>query len=372
MSQANNQPSVGKAPSGHFEWLDYLRFASALAVLLFHYLANGIRRNKIEAYDRLPLFSDLAEYGHLGVDVFFIISGFVILRSARDGNHGRFLVSRFVRLWPTFFICLTITTLVINHFGEGAWSVSAWRWLVNFSMVSAYVGVPYVDGVYWTLAFEIVFYAAVYLALLAFSRIHLWMIHAWLAGLAVGLAIETAYGTRVPLINGYHALFALGCTLSLNSKDTQSRLHLGALRILALGLALWGAAIRTQAISLHRGYELSIFVVFAILLATTLVFLLLSDKPKLSFRLPFARTAGLMTYPIYLVHANIGYILLNSLTPAIGFGASFSLVIAAILLLSWLVVVAWETPTKPAWTKAASWAYAQVSSRFRAATAPGT
>ena len=94
----------------HLDWLDYGRFAAATAVVSFHYLINGPRRNNIEAYDVIPFAP--AEYGHMGVDAFFIISGFVIMMSAGNTTVSSFARSRFIRLWPTFALCMTITAIV--------------------------------------------------------------------------------------------------------------------------------------------------------------------------------------------------------------------------------------------------------------------
>ena len=79
------------------ELLDYARLAAALAVLAYHYLFSGIHGWKIPALALTPA-ADVAKYGYLGVNLFFMISGYVILYSARGKSAGEFLASRVVRL----------------------------------------------------------------------------------------------------------------------------------------------------------------------------------------------------------------------------------------------------------------------------------
>lgn len=76
---------------------------AALAVMIFHY---GFRGNAVgmSQFSYEPM-AEAAKYGYLGVELFFMISGFVILMTASAGSLRRFCVSRAVRLYPSFWIC---------------------------------------------------------------------------------------------------------------------------------------------------------------------------------------------------------------------------------------------------------------------------
>lgn len=81
------------------ELLDYARFSAALSVLAFHYLFAGIRNGKLSSLSYIPVVTDIAKYGYLGVELFFMISGYVIFATAKDKSPGQFIVSRIARLY---------------------------------------------------------------------------------------------------------------------------------------------------------------------------------------------------------------------------------------------------------------------------------
>ena len=79
--------------------IDLLRFFAALAVAFYHYAFRGYAANNLSIMP-YPLLEPIAKYGFLGVELFFMISGFVILMTAASGSLKGFIVSRIVRLYP--------------------------------------------------------------------------------------------------------------------------------------------------------------------------------------------------------------------------------------------------------------------------------
>ncbi|WOO32781.1 acyltransferase family protein [Diaphorobacter limosus] len=61
--------------------IDLLRFFAALAVVFFHYSFRGYAADAMSIMP-YPLLASLSKYGYLGVELFFMISGFVILMTA--------------------------------------------------------------------------------------------------------------------------------------------------------------------------------------------------------------------------------------------------------------------------------------------------
>ncbi|WP_179037316.1 acyltransferase family protein [Paenibacillus sp. URB8-2] len=92
------------------EGLDLLRFAAAFSVLLYHYFFIG----PLQGYWPQNQFLSIAHLGDFGVDVFFIISGFVISVSAEGRTFKHLVKSRFLRIIPALFVCSLITACTFS------------------------------------------------------------------------------------------------------------------------------------------------------------------------------------------------------------------------------------------------------------------
>ena len=130
--------------------LDALRGIAAVMVVMFH----------------LTIASGEPDYGlHLGVtgvDLFFIISGFVIFMSLNKTKSSQaFVTNRFIRLYPTYWACVTFTFLLncVYALGHNGIELSYfYSYLCNMTMFQHYMGVANLDGTYWTLIVEMAFY----------------------------------------------------------------------------------------------------------------------------------------------------------------------------------------------------------------------
>jgi len=146
-----------QSKSSHLYELDLLRFLAAIAVVFFHYtFINSINSDLTPSY---PVLEGIFKYGYLGVELFFMISGFVILLTAMKKTAIQFTISRIKRLYPAFWVALIITTLAILFLvPDQTNSVGLKQFLFNFTMVPGYLGTVNIDPVYWTLQVEIKFY----------------------------------------------------------------------------------------------------------------------------------------------------------------------------------------------------------------------
>jgi peptidoglycan/LPS O-acetylase OafA/YrhL len=127
--------------------LDALRGFAALGVVLFHYTYNQ------------PGVAPFLEFrsGITGVDIFFMISGFVIFMTIGKAERIQdFIVARFARLYPTYWVCILITSVFIFLYEPSGLSIR--DMLVNMTMFQIYFGVEDIDGSYWTLLIELLFY----------------------------------------------------------------------------------------------------------------------------------------------------------------------------------------------------------------------
>jgi peptidoglycan/LPS O-acetylase OafA/YrhL len=153
--------------------LSLLRFLAACMVVSIHLYASLAYAGYVSRGFRF--LNEITKYGYLGVDLFFIISGFVITLSIENKTLGEFISARFLRLFPVFWLCVSITSLFMVTLGKGIdQPLSFFRYLANLTMVPhLYGGYDFLDGVYWTLAIELKFYIVVAWVFLlrSFSRI---------------------------------------------------------------------------------------------------------------------------------------------------------------------------------------------------------
>src|SRR5947209_399404 len=150
--------------------IQILRFFAALAVVAFH--ALGLAPKGFEAPD--SLLSLALSYGGRGVDLFFVISGFIIFYTTRDATlmPAGFLRRRIERIVPLyFFVIFTFTVLALTlpaMFGTPGWYTP--RHIVkSLGFISFTDGEPPVIAVGWSLEYEMYFYLTVAL-LMALTR----------------------------------------------------------------------------------------------------------------------------------------------------------------------------------------------------------
>lgn len=312
--------------------LDAVRFISALAVCVFHlgfYAWASDYSSMANIYgDRASLdaLTPLAWLGWIGVEVFFVISGFVIANSANGARPFDFLQSRLIRLWPAAWICATLTLIVRLSFGEDFWNK------LDGNYVRSLVLWPtggWVDGVYWSLGVEITFYALVMTLLLVRGIRHLGAV-AW--GLTLFSAAFVALGWLSE--PGQTATYNLFATLRSNLEFLPIRY--GA--FFAVGIWIWifanrlmtpltwiGLAMATcvcvAEIELHAWEVENIEAVASAgeplfapalvwLIAVAFIFASVHSPDRFAPRSDRARAglrfAGKITYPLYLVHSVVG------------------------------------------------------------------
>ncbi|MEU6313755.1 acyltransferase [Streptomyces sp. NPDC047014] len=145
------------APGPRLAALDGVRVLAALSVLFYHYTALESAWGEPTA-GVFPLGHRLAVYGWLGVEIFFLVSGFVICMSAWGRGLGDFAVSRASRLFPAYWAAVIFTSLVLFTWPEVRQVHSFSDVMVNLSMLQGGIGVPHIDDAYWTLFVELKFY----------------------------------------------------------------------------------------------------------------------------------------------------------------------------------------------------------------------
>lgn len=275
--------------------IDALRGLAALSVVLFH-----LTTRFVELFQPVPPPSLEFRGGQYGVNLFFIISGFVIFMTLEKTRRpADFVVSRFSRLFPAYWASIATTFLVTHWLGLPGKLVDAGSAMANMLMLHGLFRVPHVDGVYWTLEVELLFYGGMLLMfrLKWLDRI-LPALFAMLLLRWVYFGAAQVFGVDLPwtiyrlLILQYIPWFALGISifLVLHSRAAPPR---------------WPLLTAGFAVLTLFGTESLFMGALAVALAA-LVFVAASGRG------PWLRAAplvwlGSISYPLYLLHENIGW-----------------------------------------------------------------
>jgi peptidoglycan/LPS O-acetylase OafA/YrhL len=318
--------------------IDVLRGFAAVWVMFSHYLPhwNDFLGPALVIIPR--------HYGYYAVELFFVISGFVIFmtldrcRSVRD-----FAVLRFSRLYPAYWATLLfVTAISIFAFGGKLWVGGL---LANLTMFQEFIRFPNLDNVYWSLTVELAFYVnAAWLFALGWHRRLTIVLPAWL------------------LISCLWALTLSAPQVEVGERDWLALLFaLDHAPFFVLGIVFFDAAkhgwspfrAAMIAFAIAAEYLISAWTGVCVAAVVTLVFWA-ATRGHLRFLV--ARPTlwlGAISYSLYLVHRNLGYQALDWMH-AHGLGAAVAVPVAMVcaLLLATLFAYGIE---RPALARIRSW-----------------
>lgn len=295
--------------------LDLLRFLAALAVVFFHYAFRGYAKGDMSVMP-YPLLAEPAKYGYLGVELFFMISGFVILMTASGNNLKAFFISRAIRLYPAFWVCCTVTFLITLAIGQPRFTADVYQYIVNMTLLGDFVGVAPIDGVYWSLFVEIKFYLmiAVLLAFKKIEKIETFLV-CWLL-ISAGAEVLAFEKLRSILITDYAAYFIAGATFYIiwakGMTKTRVLLLAGAFALACYTAVVWAQLLETKYPS-----DFDPLIICSLIILFFMTFFLIATNKTAAIG-SFNWTAlGALTYPLYLLHQMIGFMIFNIAYPAI-------------------------------------------------------
>ncbi|CAM5431053.1 MULTISPECIES: acyltransferase family protein [Streptomyces] len=317
--------------------LDGLRLLAALMVVFYHYVALA-RPWGHSTETIFPTAHYAAQYGWLGVEVFFLISGFVICMSVWGRTVGEFAVSRLTRLFPAYWAAILLTAVVVKLWPEVT-SLRGWGHVItNLTMLQAGNNTPNIDPVYWTLFVELKFYLIVFVVMLCgvTYRNCLILCGVWTAAAALAPVMDTPLLTAFAMPQ-YAPFFIAGVAFYLMRRHRPNAI-LWAIVVLQLLLAQRYIDYRL-ATSLGKAVaqtlptwpaRLVIIAGFALVGAIAL-----GRFDRIQWK--WLTTAGALTYPLYLIHMNIGMTLIHHFRNRVPAPVLVASVTVLMLIAAWLL-----------------------------------
>jgi peptidoglycan/LPS O-acetylase OafA/YrhL len=292
--------------------LDYLRGIACLMVVFFHFLYRGqIDHWTGEAV--YPSVAPIAKFGYLGVHLFFMISGYVIYKSALGRSAKEFASGRFWRLFPAYWAAIVLTSCVVYALHGTQFQISSKDLLWNFTMLHGIFGMKSVDGAYWSLVVELVFYCYVGLA------IKLNLLHrtkgiaiVWLA-LCLANFVVDSHWINTLFLTRWAPLFLVGIMafkVREGDRSVSSWAVLAAAASVAVFQSFWLA--RSAAADSADRLE------WIFIIALVAIFVTIVHRPRQVRPSKLSNSFGDLTYPVYLTHQNIGFLLLATYSGLIG------------------------------------------------------
>jgi len=315
--------------------LDFLRFIAAMSVVIYHF--------KTDYISTLPTASSLAsnlyavtKFGYMGVDLFFLTSGFVIFASAMNRDAAAFAISRFTRVYPTFWLCMSVTALVLIFLPDHPTQITLTAYLANFTLLHDYLGQRAIDGVYWTLVAELKFYVCIFLLLLSgvFRHYRVWLT-LWLAMTLLFFTAQQPFFMGWFVDPHYSPYFIAGIVFYLSMKHGFNKFYSGALLVTYVLACVFGFYNIDDFASNNSLFDR--IVVMVIITAFYLAFYAIANhKINFTYRKVIFVLGG-MTYPLYLLHSAIGKRLFNHYRDDINPLLLLSLITVGMLFAAYLV-----------------------------------
>ncbi|MEN9971752.1 MAG: hypothetical protein RIS20_99 [Bacteroidota bacterium] len=269
-----------------------LRGFSALSVMLFHFVC--VSNN----YLKSEFLMDVFDYGKLGVQVFFIISGFILFDSLfkseyRLKNMPAFILKRIIRIEPPYILSLVLIIFIafikfslFEHGNGNEITLTVNQIISHLGYVIPFTHFNWLSIVYWTLAIEFQFYFLLAILFPLFSKKY--SVYANICFLITCIILSNQL-PEVELFKWF-PIFLLGIMKAqFDHKVLTIRDY-----VISLGIVLT---------MIFYTLDITTFIV------GTLVTMVLNINKEL--KLNSLRFLGKISYSLYLFHTIIGFLLIN-------------------------------------------------------------
>ncbi|ADG88549.1 acyltransferase [Thermobispora bispora] len=325
--------------------LDALRFIAAFAVMAFHYLAASRSLWGEHPTELFPSVARLSVLGILGVELFFLISGFVILMSVWGRTVGEFAVSRAARLYPAYWFTVVLIFILYRFSGVTGFDpkLSAGEYLLNLTMLQSAFGVGHAAGVFWSLWVELRFYLLVGIFSLFGITLRrcLVFMSAWLA---LALVAELTRHEALLLVfmprQAPYFIAGMACYLIHRFGPRAAAGMPWLILAASFGMSLYAALERVGGRVKLIGFRHFPAPPEAVVVVITLIFALMIAVALGGLRWVRWRglvTVGALTYPLYLLHQTVSAVLIPSYRDDLAPWPLALLTMAVAIVLSYLV-----------------------------------
>lgn len=296
-------PVTNAAPPNSRKYLvglEFLRAIAALSVCLFHY--SGGMLPKLVVPGAKVAFSK----GYLGVDIFFVISGFIIPYSLVGKNYRvkgfyAYIKKRILRINPPAYASMVLVLMqgfiidkVINHASTYTGGLSWIQMVHNLLFTIPFTHYKWINGIFWTLAIEFQFYLFIGLLFnFLFARNVIWFVALYVI---VSIVQFMPFMASAEFFH-YSTLFALGgVALLWHQKRIQWWMYIGGL-VLFGGLAFWQLGIYAALVGAGTAIAIN----------------------SINTRIYGFSFLGNISYSLYLIHALVGttaeFVLIKLIAP---------------------------------------------------------
>lgn len=295
--------------------------------------------------------------GNLGVDVFFVLSGFVIARSVSEGERswrylGRFGLRRSIRLdpplWATIFIEIVLIRISLMLFPHLGTPLPSWSQIAaNVTYTQHFLGIGDIVPVFWSLTYEVQFYVVLVGVLVLLRRVSLtpnraiWLFVAafcYSVGIWLGLFPEPLRG----LFIDRWFQFALGIAAWAAFAKRITTTQFVVLCAITLG------AVVAAGPAPYRAHSSEV----AVLSAALLAFVGLTGRMNTVLSGRLLQFLGRISYSLYLIHLSVGWRFISvvrvkfgpELGPLLGTTAFLGGILLSVLA-AWMLHAALEAPS---------------------------
>ncbi len=305
--------------------LDYIRGVACIIVVLYHYTQRFE-----DLYHSTSKWGFRLGFGWMGIAVFYILSGYLsVIKDESKKNAIDFIKKKAMRLYPTYWVCIIITFLGTSLYLKDR-AVSIVEFIINFTMLESFVGANLVDGAYWTLANELVFYAFIFLIVVIlkkYSKLPVFFL-GWMSLLFIFTLIERnnlIFDVLGKIIaRPYGHMFIAGSSIHFCSSELKKT---KALSILNICLAVLYQFIMFDVI--YSFFFIAIIGCVALSVSFNRKQITINKKLKVLLN-PLGFIASI-SYPMYLLHQNWGYIIMLGLINK-GYDSEFIIIIPMLIL----------------------------------------